>query len=76
MRSEARALLAQMTEEHGASGVLRLDTYEGADLPPGSTEYPPCRCPHHRAEEQQEGLAPVLSAKLRVVNERSQEDRP
>ncbi len=71
MRSEARALLAQMTEERGTNGALRLETHEGADLPPGSTEYPPCQCPQHRAEEQQEGVAPELSAKLRAVNERS-----
>jgi hypothetical protein len=76
MRSEARVLLAQMTVEHGASGVLRLETHEGADLPPGSTEYPPCQCPQHRAEEQQEGVAPELSTKSRSVNERSLDGWP
>jgi hypothetical protein len=35
MRSEARARLARMTEEQGMDGMLRLNTYEGADPPPG-----------------------------------------
>lgn len=77
MRSEARALLAEMTEEHGMDGVLRLATNERADLPPGSTEYPPCRCPQHRSEEPQEsGPTTALNAKLRAVNDRSQGGRP
>ena len=50
MRSEARAVLAQLTEEHGKDGVLKLDSKEGPDLPPGSMEYPPCKCPQHRTD--------------------------
>ncbi|WP_338672053.1 hypothetical protein V1460_03480 [Streptomyces sp. SCSIO 30461] len=49
MRSEARARLARMTEERGMDGVLRIDTYEGADLPPGSNRFSPCLCPQHRS---------------------------
>jgi hypothetical protein len=76
MRSEARALLAQMTEEHGTDGVLRLETHEGTDRSPGSEGRPPRRDSQHRIEDPQKGSATELSAKLRAVNERSQNGRP
>ncbi|BCL31504.1 hypothetical protein GCM10017557_63630 [Streptomyces aurantiacus] len=72
MRSEARALLAQLTEERGTDGVLKLDSQDGPDLPPGSTEYPPCQCPQHRTEATPTSPAASLSLKVRAVNERSQ----
>lgn len=75
MRSEARARLAQLTEEHGKDGVLRLDTTEGADLPPGSMDYPPCQCPQHRATEAPAGDT-ALSAKVRALNARSGDELP
>lgn len=75
MRSEARARLAQLTEEHGKDGVLRLDTTEGADLPPGSMDYPPCQCPQHRAAEVPAGEV-SLSTKVRAVNARSADGLP
>ncbi|MEU0649504.1 hypothetical protein [Streptomyces umbrinus] len=74
MRSEARACLAWMTEERGMDGVLRIDTYEGADLPPGSIRFSPCRCPQHRSATP-EGGAARLSAAVREVNERSRGER-
>ena len=37
MKKRARALLALLTEELGTDGVLKIDTIQGADLPPGST---------------------------------------
>ncbi|MEV7103930.1 hypothetical protein [Streptomyces atroolivaceus] len=74
MRSEARARLARMTEELGTDGVLRIDTYEGADLPPGSNRFSPCRCPQHRRTTPEDGAA-KLSAAVREVNERSRGER-
>ncbi|MET7619816.1 hypothetical protein [Streptomyces sp. NPDC005408] len=73
MRSEARARLARMTEELGTDGVLRIDTYEGADLPPGSNRFSPCRCPQHRRTTPEDGAK--LSAAVREVNERSRGER-
>lgn len=75
MRSEARARLAQLTEERGTDGVLRLEPFEGADLPPGSTDFPPCRCPRHRAGSEPASCEDELSAKVRAVDERSQGGR-
>ncbi|GAA2947160.1 hypothetical protein [Streptomyces enissocaesilis] len=53
-RSEARAQLAELMSDYGTDGVLRLDAAgepaEGAELPPGSMEYPPCRCPRCRPD--------------------------
>ena len=74
MRSEARARLARMTEERGVDGVLRIDTYEGPDLPPGSNRFSPCRCPQHRTATLEDAAA-RLSAALREVNERSRGER-
>ncbi|MFD1658226.1 hypothetical protein ACFSL4_08360 [Streptomyces caeni] len=74
MRSEARARLARMTEERGMDGVLRIDTYEGADLPPGSNRFSPCLCPQHRSVTPEDGAA-RLSAAVREVNERSRGER-
>ncbi|MEU0085098.1 hypothetical protein [Streptomyces sp. NPDC006274] len=74
MRSEARARLARMTEERGTDGMLRIDTYEGADLPPGSSRFSTCRCPQHRSTTP-EGEAARLSAAVRAVNERSRGER-
>ncbi|MFJ5838087.1 hypothetical protein ACIQGO_15195 [Streptomyces shenzhenensis] len=74
MRSEARARLARMTEEQGMDGVLRIDTYEGADLPPGSNRLSPCLCPQHSSATPEDGAA-RLSAAVREVNERSRGER-
>ncbi|WP_234042428.1 hypothetical protein [Streptomyces marianii] len=74
MRSEARARLARMTEARGMDGVLRIDTYEGADLPPGSNRFSPCLCPQHRSTPSEDGAA-RLSAAVREVNERSRGER-
>ncbi|WP_405583387.1 hypothetical protein [Streptomyces sp. NBC_01092] len=74
MRSEARARLSRMTEERGVDGVLRIDTYEGADMPPGSNRFSPCRCPQHRSATPEDGAA-RLSAAVREVNERSRGER-
>ncbi|WP_455359433.1 hypothetical protein [Streptomyces sp. SYSU K21746] len=74
MRSEARARLARMTEERGTDGVLRVDTYEGADLPPGSNRFSRCCCPQHRCTTPEDGAA-RLSAAVREVNERSRGER-
>ncbi|MFJ4971990.1 hypothetical protein [Streptomyces sp. NPDC088755] len=74
MKSEARARLAQLTEERGVDGVLRIDTYEGADLPPGSNLFPPCECPQHSRPEPQDAAA-ELSVAVREVNERSRGER-
>ncbi|SMF06120.1 hypothetical protein [Streptomyces sp. Amel2xC10] len=74
MRSEARAELARMTEERGTDGMLRLDTYDGADLPPGSNRLSPCRCPQHCPTPSQDGAA-RLSAAVREANERSRGER-
>lgn len=63
MRSQARALLAELTKERGTDGTLRLNTAEGPDLPPGSMAYPPCQCPQHRPSG--------LTDKVRAVNARS-----
>ncbi|MGW0534736.1 hypothetical protein [Streptomyces sp. NPDC003032] len=54
MRSEARAELARMTEEQGTDGVLKVDSLDAYELPPGSMKYPPCQCPQHRAAQAQE----------------------
>lgn len=70
MGSEARALLAQLTEERGAGGVLRIDTTEGLDLPPGSMAYPPCQCPQHRAANASTGDTPV-GDQVRAANPQS-----
>ncbi|NUK22720.1 hypothetical protein HRW08_08520 [Streptomyces lunaelactis] len=64
-----------MTEERGTDGVLRIDTYEGADLPPGSNRLSPCRCPQHRRTTPGDGGAAKLSAAVREVNERSRGER-
>ena len=69
MRSEARALLARLTKERGTGGTLRINTYEGADLPPGSNRFSPCRCPKHRRTESQDN-ATELSAAERGRGER------
>lgn len=74
MRSEARARLARMTEERGMDGMLRIDTYEGADLAPGSNRFSPCRCPQH-CPSTPEDEAARLSAAVREVNERSRGER-
>ncbi len=74
MRSEARARLARMTEERGMDGVLRIDTYERADLSPGSNRFSPCCCPQHRSATPDDGAA-RLSAAVREVNERSRGER-
>lgn len=74
MRSEARAQLARLTREQGTDGRLRIDTYEGADLSPGSLLFSPCRCPQHRRSEPQDS-ATELSAAVREANERSRGER-
>jgi hypothetical protein len=74
MRSEARARLARMTEERGTDGILRIDTDEGADLPPGSNRFAPCRCPQHRPATPEEEPG-KLSAAVREANERSRGER-
>ncbi len=74
MRSEARARLARMIEEQGMDGVLRVDTYGGTELPPGSERFSPCRCPQHRCTEP-EGEASKLSVAVREVNEHSGGER-
>jgi hypothetical protein len=74
MRSEARAGLARMTEERGTGGMLRLVTYEGADLPPDSNRFSPCRCPQHCRMTSEYG-AVRLSAAVRDANERSRGER-
>lgn len=76
MRSEARAVLAQMTEKQGTDGVLKLDTGDGRELPPGSMKYPPCQCPQHRAGQAQEPPSDVLGAKVREANARSAGGQP
>ncbi|MBD0840335.1 hypothetical protein ICC28_16700 [Streptomyces sp. TRM68416] len=63
-----------MTEERGLDGVLRIDTYEGADLRPGSNRFSLCLCPQHRSATLEEGAA-RLSAAVREVNERSRGER-
>ncbi|MDH6630584.1 hypothetical protein M2271_008445 [Streptomyces sp. LBL] len=73
MRSEARARVTRMAEELGTDGVLRIDTYEGVDLPPGSNRFPPCRCPQHRRTTPED--EEKLSAAVREVNERSRGER-
>ncbi|WP_424212164.1 hypothetical protein ACN20G_08695 [Streptomyces sp. BI20] len=55
MGSEARAELARLIAERGRDGSLLVpvdpdpdpgeDGEPGVDLPPGSMEFPPCRCP-------------------------------
>ncbi|MDH6523443.1 hypothetical protein M2163_000052 [Streptomyces sp. SAI-135] len=74
MRSEARARLARMTEERGMDGVLRINTYEGADLPPGSNRFSPCLCPQHRTATPEYG-AEKLSVAVREANQRSRGER-
>ncbi|MFF0224928.1 hypothetical protein [Streptomyces sp. NPDC004629] len=74
MKSEARARLAQLTEERGVDGVLSIDTYEGADPPPGSNLFPPCECPQHSRPEHQHSAA-ELSIAVREANERSRGER-
>ncbi|MFG2758652.1 hypothetical protein [Streptomyces wuyuanensis] len=70
MRSEARARLAGMTKERGMDGVLRTDTYVGADLPSGSNRFSPCLCPQHRSATPEYG-AEKLSVAVREANQRS-----
>ncbi|WP_258572841.1 hypothetical protein [Streptomyces sp. KM273126] len=55
-------------------GVLRIDTYGGADLPPSSNRFSPCRCPQHCPTPSQDGAA-RLSAAVREVNERGRGER-
>ncbi|WP_240512987.1 hypothetical protein [Streptomyces griseoruber] len=74
MRSEARARLARMTEERGMDGVLRINTYEGADMPPGSNRFSPCLCPQHRSATPEYG-AEKLSVAVREANQRSRGER-
>ncbi|GBQ03271.1 hypothetical protein SSP531S_47410 [Streptomyces spongiicola] len=69
-----RARLARMAEELGIDGVLRIDTYQGADLPPGSNRFSPCRCAQHRRTAPEDGAARP-SAAVRAVNERSRGER-
>ncbi|MEV0846206.1 hypothetical protein AB0J21_10075 [Streptomyces sp. NPDC049954] len=58
MGSEARAELGRLIREKGRDGYLRVGVEEGADLPPGSMEFPPCRCPRHVAEEAEDAGRP------------------
>ncbi|MEU6539367.1 hypothetical protein [Streptomyces sp. NPDC047000] len=74
MRSRARAELARMIEERGQDGMLRIDTYEDADLAPGSVRLAPCRCPLHLPSPPEDG-ASKLSAAVREANERSRGER-
>ncbi|WP_261400470.1 hypothetical protein [Streptomyces salinarius] len=74
MRSEARARLARMIGERGVDGVLRIDTYEGADLPPGSNWFSPCLCPQHGSAMPEDG-SEKLSAAVREANQRSRGER-
>ncbi|WP_437096281.1 hypothetical protein [Streptomyces sp. enrichment culture] len=55
-------------------GVLRIDTYEGADLPPGSNRFSPCLCPQHRSATLEYG-AEKLSVAVREANQRSRGER-
>jgi hypothetical protein len=63
-----------MTEERGMDGVLRINTYEGADLPPGSNRFSPCLCPQHRSATPGYG-AEKLSVAVREANQRSRGER-
>ncbi|AWI30918.1 hypothetical protein DDW44_20670 [Streptomyces tirandamycinicus] len=63
-----------MTEERGMDGVLRINTYEGADLPPGSSRFSPCLCPQHRSATPEYG-AEKLSVAVREANQRSRGER-
>ncbi|MGC4947904.1 hypothetical protein ACLQ2N_17125 [Streptomyces sp. DT224] len=74
MKSEARARLAQLIEERGVDGALRIGTYEGADPPPGSNLFPPCECPQHSRADPQDAAA-GLSIAVREANERSRGER-
>ncbi|TGZ10910.1 hypothetical protein E5Z02_07395 [Streptomyces rhizosphaericola] len=74
MKCEARARPAQLTEERGTDGVLRIDTYGVADPPPGSIPFPPCECPQHSRTEPQDAEA-GLSIAVREANERSRGER-
>ncbi|MFS8200841.1 hypothetical protein ACLVWQ_19410 [Streptomyces sp. CWNU-52B] len=74
MRSEARARLARMAEERGMDGVLRIDTYEGADLPPGSNRFSPCLCSQYGSATPEHG-AEKLSVAVREANQRSRGER-
>ncbi|MFI8089952.1 hypothetical protein ACIF9R_16790 [Streptomyces sp. NPDC086080] len=74
MRSEARARLARMIEERGMDGVLRIDTYEAADLPSGSNRFSPCLCPQHGSATPEYG-AEKLSVAVREANQRSRGER-
>ncbi|MFG2567736.1 hypothetical protein ACGFR6_20115 [Streptomyces sp. NPDC048567] len=74
MKSEARARLAQLIEERGVDGALRIGTYEGADPSPGSNLFPPCECPQHSRPNAQDAAA-GLSIAVREANERSRGER-
>ncbi|QEU93260.1 hypothetical protein CP970_22110 [Streptomyces kanamyceticus] len=52
-----REELARMTEEQGTDGVLKVDSLDAYELPPGSMKYPPCQCPQHRAAPAQEAAS-------------------
>lgn len=74
MGSEARARLTEMIEESGGDGFLKLDN--GMVLRPDAVEFPPCRCPQHRASAEPPAGETGLSARLGEVNRRSRESRP
>ncbi|RRR84055.1 hypothetical protein EHS43_12975 [Streptomyces sp. RP5T] len=63
-----------MTEERGMDGVLRIDTYEGADLPPGSNRLSPCLCPRYGSATPEYG-AEKLRIAAREANQRSRGER-
>ncbi|MYS36115.1 hypothetical protein K388_04811 [Streptomyces sp. KhCrAH-43] len=74
MKSEARARLAQLIEERGVDGALRIGTYEGAGQPPGPNLFPPCECRQHSRPDPQDA-ATGLSIAVREANERSRGER-
>ncbi|WP_202548965.1 hypothetical protein [Streptomyces sp. SID8352] len=53
---------------------MRIDTYEGADLPPGSNRFSPCLCPQHGSATPEYG-AEKLSVAVREANQRSRGER-
>ncbi|MFJ2646704.1 hypothetical protein ACIO1C_08275 [Streptomyces sp. NPDC087420] len=83
-KSNARRVLARLTEEFGKDGVLIVPKSdpgaEGADLIPGSTlRWPPCECGNSLCpdyEEPSESAPGTLSARLAERNRRSRRGRP
>lgn len=65
--STARKRLSWLIDMHGGGGILLIrrdlaESANGADLAPGSMEYPPCTCPAHRAGRGRRDSSVRLSA--------------